>query len=103
MFPFAPRLLRTFTATHLGNESARRQGADRSALRRVYAAIEHDPARRYAESPPQQCRSVPDYDSCNSILVTPHRSSLGDRHVQASAACFILDEANLAPGCDLAA
>jgi hypothetical protein len=26
MSPFAPRLLRTFTATHLGNESALRQG-----------------------------------------------------------------------------
>jgi len=38
MFPFAPRLLRTFTAAHLGNESALRQGTDRSALRRVYAA-----------------------------------------------------------------
>lgn len=38
MAPFAAPLLRMFTATHLGNESALRQGTDRSALRRVYAA-----------------------------------------------------------------
>ena len=38
MFPFAPRLLRTVTATRLGNESALRQETDRSALRPVYAA-----------------------------------------------------------------